>query len=89
MKGGSRARSPPALEYGLDKRFQLFRFVLAIGVEVDDDLGLLGLRYGEARPEGVALPRLTTWLTTGTPSALAMSAVLSAEPSSTTTVLTS
>ena len=34
-------------------------------------------------------PRLTTWLTTGTPSALAMSAVLSAEPSSTTTVLTS
>src|SRR5215212_5423239 len=44
-----------ALHYGLHQTLELFGLVLPVGVEVDDDLGLLGLRYREARPQGVAL----------------------------------
>src|SRR5215203_6291639 len=45
----------PALDYGPDEPIHLLRLVLAVGVQVDDDQGLLGLRYGEAGSQGVPL----------------------------------
>src|SRR5829696_5543236 len=44
-KAGAEHEVGLPLDYGLDKTVQLLRFVLAVGVEVDDDLRALGLRY--------------------------------------------
>src|ERR671913_29528 len=54
-KAGAQHEIGLPLDYGFHETVDLLRFVLAVGVEVDDDLGAFGLRYREARPEGVAL----------------------------------
>src|SRR5919112_2751257 len=54
-KAGAQHKVGLPLDDGLYETLEFLRFVLPVGVEVDDDLGAFGLRYREARPEGVAL----------------------------------
>src|SRR5215208_5254089 len=55
QKAGSQHKVGLPLDDGLHETVEFIRFVLPVGVEVDDDLGAFGLRYREARPESVAL----------------------------------